>query len=81
MSAKRKTRAQLEAELEAANKRCADLADALVKQVMAHPVYVSYIVPYTTPSPFYQPYIGTPVQPFSEPWVITTCSTSDKVQS
>lgn len=40
----RKTRAQLEAELEAANKRCADLADALVKQVMAQPVY--YPVPY-----------------------------------
>lgn len=75
----RKTKAQLQAELDAANKRCADLADALVKALMAQPVYVPYAVPY-------QPPIDGPgiwPSPWTYPGVIyeTVCvSSSDKVQ-
>lgn len=61
---KRKSKAQLQAELDAANKRCADLADALIKQIMAGPIYYPvpyYPVPAAAPQwPLYPWAVGTP---------------------
>lgn len=52
----RKTIKQLEAELDAANKRCAELADALVKAVKS-PAYVQVYIPSDVPNPYVLPLV------------------------
>lgn len=72
---KRKTKAELQAELDAANKRIADLTDALIKAVQAQPVYVPYVVPQPIQpvQPLYPRYVGTP-------GVIVSTSDTVKIQ-